>query len=91
MSMGLISGGDSRLEKGGKQGGITGFGPWDHFRQVPENELSIGKTFSSQSLPYVTPVAGAMKGGEYRSDKIRKMRGNEKEGDNDGEMGGSGV
>ena len=41
-------------------------------------------------LPYITPVAGTMKG-EYRSDKIRKMRGNEKEGDNDGEMGGSGV
>ena len=42
-------------------------------------------------LPYVTPVAGVMKGGEYRSNKIRKMRENEKEGDNDEAMGGSSV
>ena len=42
-------------------------------------------------LPYITPVTGVMKGGEYRSNKIRKMRENEKEGDNDKEMGGSGV
>ena len=42
-------------------------------------------------LPYVTPVTRVMKGGEYRSNKIRKMRENEKEGDDDQEMGGSSV
>ena len=42
-------------------------------------------------LSYITPVARVTKGGEYRSNKIRKMRENEKEGDDDQEMGGSSV